>query len=112
MNRRVIEQRDLDFPIHGFVLVASRRDKSVGPERWNYLGLLEYLRHYPDAQVGSDDKVRKVWIFEFRVHPSPSQVPIALDASLSRHTLAESRSRSTDVLADNQIVDDLDHTPT
>ena len=104
-NRRVIEQRDMDFPIHGFVLVASRRDKSVGPERWNYLGLLEYLRHYPDTQVGSDDKVRKVWIFEFRVHPSPSEVPITLDASISRRTLAESRSRNVEVLADSQIVD-------
>jgi hypothetical protein len=108
-NRRVIEQRDLDFPIHGFVLVASRRDKSVGPERWNYLGLLEYLRHYPDTQVGSDDKVRKVWIFEFRVHPSPFQVPIALDTGISRLTLAESRSKNRDVLSDNQIVDGLGH---
>jgi hypothetical protein len=41
MNSRLIGQRQQSFPIHGFVQVASRRDKSVGPERWRYLGLLQ-----------------------------------------------------------------------
>ncbi len=43
-NRRLIQQKELNFPIHGFTLIANRRDKTVGPERWKYLGLLEYLR--------------------------------------------------------------------
>src|ERR1700726_3000169 len=30
VNQRVIEQKKFNFPIHGFVSVASRRDKSVG----------------------------------------------------------------------------------
>jgi hypothetical protein len=38
VNNRLLEQRTLAFPIHGFVLIASRRDKSVGPKRWKYLG--------------------------------------------------------------------------
>jgi hypothetical protein len=107
-NHRVIEQMKLNFPIHGFILVASRRDKSVGPERWKYLGLLEYLRHYPDTQLGSDEKVRKVWIFEFRVHPDPSQVPIALDAVISDQTLVASRSNNTHISTDDEIVDGRD----
>src|SRR5713226_8206241 len=34
VNNRLTEQRTLNFPIHGFVLIASRRDTSVGPQRW------------------------------------------------------------------------------
>ena len=60
VNQRIIEQRQLVFPIHGFVSIASRRDKSVGPNRWRYLGLLEYQRHYPDNQLDSQGKIRKV----------------------------------------------------
>jgi hypothetical protein len=83
VNQRVIEQRQFAFPIHGFVSVASRRDKSVGPSRWQYLGLLEYQRHYPDTQLDSHGKIRKVWIFEFEIHREPQVVPLALDAVLS-----------------------------
>src|SRR5471030_2172241 len=50
-NNRLIEQKTFNFPIYGFVLVASRRDRSVGPKRWKYLGLLEYLRHYSDEGI-------------------------------------------------------------
>jgi len=41
VNNRLIEQATFNFPIHGFVLVASRRDRTVGPKRWKYLGLLD-----------------------------------------------------------------------
>lgn len=34
VNSRLIEQKIFNFPIHGFVLTASRRDRSVGPKRW------------------------------------------------------------------------------
>src|SRR5712691_161111 len=67
VNNRLIEQKTFNFPIHGFVLIASRRDVSVGPKRWRYLGLLEYLRHYPDTQLDADGKVRKVWLFASRL---------------------------------------------
>ena len=40
VNQRLAEQRELGFPIHGFTLVASRRDKNAGECRWEYLGLL------------------------------------------------------------------------
>src|SRR5580692_7052095 len=80
VNSRLIEQKTFNFPIHGFVLIASRRDRSVGPKRWKYLGLLEYVRHYPDTQLDAGGKVRKVWLFEFRIH-KPDLVPLAHEAA-------------------------------
>lgn len=91
VNYRLIEQRTFNFPIHGFVLVASRRDKAVGPKRWKYLGLLEYLRHYPDTQVDADGKVRKVWLFEFKIHQEQEVLPLALEAAISSQALMASR---------------------
>lgn len=91
VNRRVIEQRKLSFPIHGFVSVASRRDKSVGAKRWRYLGLLEYQRHYPDTQLDAQGKIRKVWIFEFEIHQELQVVPLALDAVVAKETLGKTR---------------------
>ncbi len=91
VNYRLIEQRTFNFPIHGFVLVASRRDKAVGPKRWKYLGLLEYLRHYPDTQVDADGKVRKVWLFEFKIHQEQEVLPLALEAAISSQALIASR---------------------
>jgi hypothetical protein len=82
-NARLVEQRTLNFPIHGFVLIASRRDKTVGPKRWKYLGLLEYLRHYPDTQLDVDGKVRKVWLFEFKIHEEQEILPLGMDAAIS-----------------------------
>lgn len=105
MNHRIIEQKTFNFPTHGFVLVASRRDKSVGPERWKYLGLLEYLRHYPDTQIDSESKVRRVWIFEFRIHQEIQSIPLALDKNLSNKILIESRMQNVDN-SDNEIVDE------
>ena len=104
MNNRLIEQHDVKFPIHGFALVASRRDKSVGPKRWRYLGLLEYMRHYPDTQLDSDGKVRRVWLFEFKVHQEPQVVPIGLDSIISNQAIVESRTERYD-RSDDEIVD-------
>ena len=104
INNRIIEQKDFNFPIHGFVLVASRRDKSVGPKRWKYIGLLEYLYHYPDTQLDSDGKVRKVWIFEFKIHQEPQIIPLSLDIKISNQTLLESRKYNIE--SDDEIVNE------
>ena len=105
INNRITEQKDFNFPIHGFVLIASRRDKTVGPKRWKYLGLLEYLRYYPDTQLDSDGKIRKVWLFEFRIHENPQIVPLEFDAKISNEILVESRKRRPDDF-DDEIVDE------
>lgn len=104
MNGRLVEQATFPFPIHGFILTASRRDKTVGPRRWEYLGLLEYLRHYPDSQLDANGSVRKVWLFEFNVHTEHKTIPLAYDARLSSETLGVSRSHLADDSADHEIV--------
>jgi len=103
-NRRLIEQRVVNFPLHGFVLIASRRDKTVGAKRWKYLGLLEYLRHYPDIQLDVNGKARKVWLFELRVHDDPRVVPLAHDAVISAEILTASRSKRADDPDDDEII--------
>src|ERR1019366_5819865 len=106
INSRLIEQRTSNFPIHGFVLIASRRDRSVGPKHWKYLGLLEYLRHYPDTQLDAEGKVRKVWLFEFRIHHEQQVLPLAHDAAISSQVLTASRQRLVNTSDDDEIVDE------
>ena len=103
-NNRLIEQRVLNFPLHGFALAASRRDKAVGAKRWRYLGLLEYLRHYPDTQLDVDGKARKVWIFELRVHEEPRVVSLANDGIIPSEVLSASRRERADDPDDNEII--------
>lgn len=94
MNKRLPTQLVLDFPIHGFLIVANRNDKTVGPKRWQYLGLLEYFRHFPDTQLDTRGAIRKVWIFEFRIHVEPSHVPIEFERQLMSEILAKSRTQN------------------
>lgn len=67
VNKRFPQQLAESFPIYAFTLIASRRDRSIGPRRWKFLGLLEYVCHYPDSQVDTRGSIRKVWLFEFRI---------------------------------------------
>jgi Restriction endonuclease len=111
-NSRLIEQKILAFPIHGFVLIASRRNRSVGPKRCKYLGLLEYLRHYPDTQLDTEGEVRKVWLFEFRIHDDQQVLPLALEAAISKEILVASRQRAPSSSDDDEIVNESEHQQT
>lgn len=91
VNKRLPQQLDGNFPSYGFVLVGSRRDPKIGPKRWRFLGLLEYLRHYPDTQADTGGAVRKVWLFEMRIHAKPEAVVVADDAKLAARVMSESR---------------------
>lgn len=106
VNSRLIEQKTLNFPIHGFVLIANRRDKAVGPKRWRYLGLLEYLRHYPDLQIDSEGKVRRVWLFELRIHEEQKVLPLAMEAAISTQMLTAARRIATEASGDDDIIDE------
>ena len=105
-NNRLMEQRNLNFPIHGFALIASRRDRSVGVRRWKYLGLLEYLRHYPDTQLDADGKVRKVWLFEFKIHDEHQVLPLAVERAVAIETLTASRLQAATTSDDDEIIDE------
>jgi hypothetical protein len=102
-NNRLIEQTKLQFPIHGFVLTASRRDSSVGPKRWQYLGLLEYLRHYPDTQIDANGNVRKVWLFEFKIHDVSGGVPLASEMAVWKEVLRTTRLERAANSGDDEI---------
>jgi hypothetical protein len=56
MNRRLIDQKKFNFPIHAFVQIASRRDKSIGPNAgsilafWNTCGTTPTSNWTPAAR--------------------------------------------------------------
>jgi len=91
MNLRLTAQRQTRFPIHGFMLMASRRDKTVGPRRWKYLGLLEYLRHYPEQQLDSRGDLRSAWVIELGIHGEPGRVSLNDDWAVMDELLELSR---------------------
>jgi Restriction endonuclease len=106
VNQRLIEQQKFNFPIHGFILIASRRDRSVGAKRWKYLGLLEYLRHYPDTQLDVEGKFRRVWLFEFKIHDEQRVLPLELEVATSSRMLITSRLQAVNKSDDDEIVDE------
>jgi HJR/Mrr/RecB family endonuclease len=69
MNKRLVEQYDTPTPFFGFT--------NTGRQNYRFLGLLQLLRHYRDVQADRSGKLRTVWMFEFRIHSSPSVVRIA-----------------------------------
>ena len=90
-NKRIPEQLTQDFPIYGFELIESRRASRGNPKRWRFLGLLEYVRHYPDTQLDIRKQLRDVWVFEFRIHQRPASINPDQDRPLASSLLAESR---------------------
>ena len=103
-NRRLIEQKSRNFAMHGFALVASRRDRTVGAKRWKYLGILEYLRHYPDTQLDADGKVRAVWLFEFKIHDEHEVTPLAIEQAVANEILIASRLQAANTSDDDEII--------
>jgi len=93
-------------------LFGSRRDPSIGPKRWRFLGLLEYIRHYPDKQADTSGNVRSVWLFEMRIHAKPETIIVAEDMALSLRLLSESRTTNKQTGEDRQIVEPAPITPT
>src|SRR3989442_7329701 len=82
-NKRLVEQYTIPTPFFGFM--------NLGRQTYKFLGLLELLRHYQEKQADKKDNVRKVWLFEFRIHSSPEIVPIGEATSIMASLLAESR---------------------
>lgn len=68
-NKRLMEQYIAPFPFFGFI--------NVGKQVYRFLGLLELLRHYQEIQTDTRGAVRKVWIFEFRIHREPKAVEVS-----------------------------------
>jgi HJR/Mrr/RecB family endonuclease len=85
-NKRLLEQYSTPVPFFGFV--------NVGKQTYRFLGLLELLRHSQETQFDRRGTMRKVWLFEFRIHSTPEVIPIAEAASISASLLSESRKQN------------------
>lgn len=85
-NKRLLEQYTSSVPFYGFA--------NEGRQIYHFLGLMELLRHYSEAQLDQSGNLRTVWIFEFRIHRLPEVVPIDNAALISENLIAESRSKS------------------
>jgi hypothetical protein len=85
-NKRLIEQYSIPTPFFGFT--------NIGRQTYRFLGLLELVRHYQEVQADKKGNLRKVWLFEFRIHGQPEIVPISEAQSISASLLAESHRNS------------------
>ncbi|MCD4728886.1 MAG: restriction endonuclease [Pirellulales bacterium] len=104
INKRIPQQLEMGFPIYGFTIVGSRRDKSLGPKRWMFLGLLEYVRHYPDTQLDVRQKLRQVWIFEFYIHANRPNVVVSEEVRLFNSLRSESGKADAVGIEDRQTM--------
>jgi hypothetical protein len=93
-NKRVTEQIQSAVPIFGFV--------NQGKQCYEFLGLLELLRFYPERQLGRSKELRTVWMFEFRVHRTPEVVPLDLACELSKSLMP---NRGEPVAEDLEVVE-------
>ncbi len=94
-NKRLVEQYSVPTPFFGFT--------NIGRQRYRFLGLLELLRHYQESQADKKGNLRKVWIFEFRIHDKPEVVPIEESASISASLLAESRQSDAVGISEREV---------
>lgn len=102
-NKRVPEQINSMFPIYCFEIIGNRRDKIIGQKRWRFLGILEYLRHYPDFQIDVHGLLRQVWLFEFLVHHNPQVIYVENDQSILNMIL-NSKDKNSSTEDDREIV--------
>ena len=89
-NKRLAAQLDTPFPIYGFSNIDNRRASPHGKKRWEFLGLLQYTRHYPEVQVDARQQPRDAWVFEMLIHRSLEVVPIDHDLAISAELIAKS----------------------
>lgn len=81
-NKRLLEQYSVPIPFFGFT--------NIGRQSYQFLGLLELLRHYQETQADKRGNLRKVWVFEFRIHSTPDVVPVEEAKAISAQLLGES----------------------
>ena len=96
-NKRLVEQYVNPTPLFGFI--------NIGRQTYRFLGLLELLRHYQERQADKKGSVRKVWLFEFRIHMTPATVPVDQATALTAALLAESRKKNPSTPLDREITD-------
>lgn len=101
-NKRLLEQYQTPIPFYGFA--------NIGKQNYRFLGLLELLRHYQELQVDKNNALRKVWIFEFRIHQEPNIVPINLASEIAAEFWRNSHEQPSLVEEEREIVEEIDET--
>lgn len=89
VNKRIVEQYERPLPIFGFINEGSTKGR-------RFLGLLELLRNYQETQLDGKRNLRQTWIFEFRIHRSPTVVPLEFARQISETIISESREKLKD----------------
>lgn len=95
-NKRVLEQYSSPIPFFGFV--------NHGRQTYEFIGLLEVLRHYQEQQIDRTKILRAVWVFEFRIHKNPSIVSIEHARGLMYEILLASPERRAISELERQVV--------
>jgi HJR/Mrr/RecB family endonuclease len=90
LNKRLVGQVENQFPVWCFQQAFSRRDKTVGKDRWKFLGLLSLIRFHRENQLDVDGALRSVWLFEFDIATKPATVGIENDAELAKEVFLHS----------------------
>jgi len=100
-NHRLLEQAESSFPIYCFQQTGSRRDASLGPKRWRFLGLLRYLRHWKERQADTERAIRTVWVFEFRLLHGTGKIAREFDREIMQGLIAEDAAKDQDYERDD-----------
>ena len=82
MNQRLLNQDKASYPLYCFKLICSRRNKSFGVKRWQFLGLLSYVRHYKEHQLDVHKQIRTVCIIEFDILSEFDKISINTERTL------------------------------
>jgi restriction system protein len=99
-NKRLVEQYALPTPFFGFT--------NLGRQTYRFLGLLELIRHYQEKQADKKGSIRKVWLFEFRIHSSPEIVPIDQATTIMASLLADSRRNNPLTTLDREVAETIE----
>jgi hypothetical protein len=94
-NKRLVEQYAVPTPFYGFA--------NIGRQTYRFLGLLELLRHYQENQADTKGTLRRVWLFEFKIHNQPEIVPIEDAASIAATILSKSRRADSSDVSEREV---------
>lgn len=103
INARLFQQAEQVFPIFGFAQVSSRRSQQHDNKRWQFLGLLDFQRHYSEVQLDAQGRNRNAWVFEFLVHTEPQAIEVSEDLEAAQAIRA---SRGGLLSANDRELDD------
>jgi hypothetical protein len=93
-NKRLVQQYAVPTPFFGFAKIS---------QIYRFLGLLELLRHYQENQTDAKGDLRRVWLFEFRIHDQPELVPVDDASSISASILDQSRSDGSSGSSEREV---------